>query len=412
MRLQRNLGLIYTAALLRSLGVGLTGVLLGVYLARAGFSATRIGAVIAVGLAGVAAATLVVTLRAERLGRRRLLVFLSLLAAAGGFGLALTNSWLGVLGLAFFGMLNGMGKDRGAAYSLEQALIAETTAARQRTWAMAWFSLVLDAGLALGALAAAAPLLFQRWLGVGVLASYHLAFAAYGALNLLSGAAYLFLTAEVEAVPDSRTAASDTRATVPAVSPETKRTVGKLAGLFAIDGFGGGFLTAALIAYWFFQRFGVAEGSLATLFFVVRVLNAGSQLAAAGLARRFGLVNTMVFTHIPSSLFLMAVPLAPSFPWAVGLFLARECLVQMDVPTRQSYVVAVVAPTERAFASGATNLTRNLSWAAAPSLAGFCMEHLALGSPLVLGGGIKIFYDVLLYVAFRRLKPPEERMAE
>ena len=164
-----------------------------------------------------------------------------------------------------------------------------------------------------------------------------------------------------------------------------------------------------MIAYWFFRRFGVAEESLGPLFFVLRLANAGSYLVAAWLARRIGLLNTMVFTHIPSSLFLIAVPFAPSFAWAVAMLLARECLVEMDVPTRQSYIVAVVGPQERTFASGMTNVTRNVAWATAPSFAGYFMQHLALASPLFLGGGIKITYDLLLYIAFRRVKPPEEQ---
>jgi predicted MFS family arabinose efflux permease len=176
-----------------------------------------------------------------------------------------------------------------------------------------------------------------------------------------------------------------------------------------LDSLGGGFLTSALIAYWFFRRFSVAEESLGPLFFVLRLANAGSYLVAAWAARRIGLLNTMVFTHIPSSLFLIAVPFAPSFAWAVAMLLARECLVEMDVPTRQSYILAVVQPNERTYASGITNLTRNVAWATAPSFAGYFMQHLALAAPLFLGGGIKITYDLLLYVAFRRVKPPEEQ---
>ncbi|MGH9578265.1 MAG: MFS transporter, partial [Terriglobales bacterium] len=160
---------------------------------------------------------------------------------------------------------------------------------------------------------------------------------------------------------------------------------------------------------WFFNRFGVAEGSLAPLFAVTRVANALSHLVAARLARRFGLVNTMVFTHIPSSLLLMTVPFAPSFAWAVALFLARESLVEMDVPTRQSYVVALVAPAERTFASGMTSVVRNAGWAAAPTFAGLFMQQVSLAAPLIIAGGMKIVYDVLLYFSFRRVKPPEER---
>jgi predicted MFS family arabinose efflux permease len=193
------------------------------------------------------------------------------------------------------------------------------------------------------------------------------------------------------------------------VTAETKRLVARLTALFSLDAFGGGFLTDALVAYWFFRRFGVAEQELGLVFFAVHILNAVSHLGAAWLARRIGLVNTMVFTHLPSSLFLMAVPFAPSFQWAVALFLCREALVEMDVPTRQSYVAALVRPEERTFASGITNLARNVFWAAGAGVAGLLMQTLSFSAPLILGGGTKVGYDLLLYRSFRRLKPPEER---
>jgi predicted MFS family arabinose efflux permease len=179
--------------------------------------------------------------------------------------------------------------------------------------------------------------------------------------------------------------------------------------LFAIDAFGGGFLTDALISYWFFRRFGIAESQLALLFFTVHVLNALSHLGAAWLARRIGLIKTMVFTHLPSSMFLIAAAFMPSPRWAIVLFLLRESLVEMDVPTRQSYVAAVVQPGERTFAAGVTNLVRNGAWAAASAVAGVFMQQVAFAAPLLLGGGLKIIYDGLLWRAFRHLAPPEER---
>jgi MFS family permease len=214
---------------------------------------------------------------------------------------------------------------------------------------------------------------------------------------------YSFASASVEV---SKSAA---RASRHNITPATKKVVVKLAGLFSLDAFGGGFLTDALVAYWFFRRFGVAEASLGVLFFAVHLLNAASHLGAAWLARRIGLVNTMVFTHLPSSLFLIAAAFAPSVKWAVLLFLCREALVEMDVPTRQSYVAAVVLPHERTFASGIANLARNVFWAAGSSVAGFFMQSVAFSAPLVIGGGAKIGYDLLLYRAFRKIKPPEER---
>jgi predicted MFS family arabinose efflux permease len=196
-----------------------------------------------------------------------------------------------------------------------------------------------------------------------------------------------------------------------APSGQGRRIVHRIAALFAIDAFGGGFLTDALVSYWFFHRFGLTEQALGWLFFVVHLLNACSHLGAAWIAQRIGLVNTMVFTHLPSSVFLIAVPFASSSSWAVALFLLRETFVEMDVPTRQSYVAALVEPYERPYASGITNITRTGAWAAASSLSGFIMQRLAFSAPLVVGGTLKIVYDLLLYRNFRRLRPPEEQNA-
>ncbi len=403
MRLNRNLFLIYSAAFLRACGVGLTGVILGIYLSQGGFSATFIGVAVAAGFVGAALATLAVSYHADRLGRRRTLIVLSLLAALGG-GVALATSRLFVLLLAFIGMVNGMGRDRSAASALELAILPGSIPDERRTMALAWYNLVLDAGHASGALLALAPYLLRQWFEFTPIASYQMTFAIFSAVNLLGGIFYLFLSPQMEVV-----SAGAAKGIASRVSPESRRIVMRLAALFSLDGLGGGFLTGTLVAYWFFRRFGVTEASLGPLFFAVRVVNAGSYLIAAWLARRIGLINTMVFTHIPSSLFLMAAALAPSFRWAVALFIVREFLVEMDVPTRQSYTVAVVRPEERTYASGFTGLTRGLSWAAGSTFAGYVMQHLALATPLFLGGGLKIVYDFLLFAAFRRVKPPEEQ---
>jgi predicted MFS family arabinose efflux permease len=189
---------------------------------------------------------------------------------------------------------------------------------------------------------------------------------------------------------------------------ESKRVIARLALLFGIDSVGGGFLNSALIAFWFFRSYGTSEADLALLFFAARVLNAASHIAAAWLASRIGLLNTMVWTHLPSSLFLILAPASPSAPIAAALFLAREALVEMDVPTRQSYVMAVVQPHERTFASGVTNVTRNVAWAVGPSVAGAVMQHIALAGPLIIGGVLKIGYDLMLFASFRHVRPPEE----
>ncbi len=405
MRPDRDLVLIYAAAFLRSLGVGMTGVVLGIYLFHAGFSATFIGVVIAAGMGGAALATTVTSLGADRLGRRRTLVGLSLLVAAGGVGFSLAKSAPGILLFALFGMINGTGTDRGPAFALDQAVIPQLTSNQNRTLALSWYGLVLDWGHAIGALGAGLPMLLQHLLRVDLVFSFRLTFLVYAGLNLLTSVLYLVLSPPVEVVRGEVNGPAG-RVTV---SPQTRRIVIKLAALSGIDSLGGGFLSDALIAYWFFRRFGVPETSLGVLFAVGNLLNSVSYLFAAWLARRIGLLNTMVFTHIPSSLFLIAVPFAQSFGWAIVFLLAREALVEMDVPTRQSYIVGVVHSNERTFASGITNVTRNVARAMSPSLAGYLMQHLALAIPMFLGGGIKIGYDLLLYRAFRRLKPPEEQ---
>ena len=401
--MNKDLLLINTSAFLRSVSVGLTGVVVGIYLFRNGFSSASIGLVIGAGLAGAAVATVVVTLQADHLGRRSTLFFLALLSSIAGIALAINPPFSLLLVLAFVGMLNGMGTDRSAAFALEQAIIPGLVPDSRRTWTLAWYNVVLDTGGAVGALAAGLPLVLVKWSGLSLPRAYQAVFLGYAAVNALTGLLYLLLSRTVEVAKVPNAAWRPTR-----VSPATKSVITKLAGLFSLDAFGGGLLTDALLAYWFFRRFGASEESLGILFFVVRLLNALSHLGAAWLARRIGLVKTMVFTHLPSSLFLLAVPFAPSFKVAVILLLCREALVEMDVPTRQAYVAAVVRPDERTFASGITNLARNVFWAVGSTVAGLLMQNVALSAPLAIGSGAKISYDVLLYRSFRKLKPPEE----
>jgi MFS family permease len=403
---QRNLILICIAAFLRSMSTGTLGVVLAVYLSRNGLTAAWIGVIIAAGLAGSAFATALVSYRVEMLGRRYSLVILSTLSAFGGIALLLFRSPAVLLAAAFIAMLNGMGTDRSAAFAIEQAAIPSLVADANRTWALSWYNVVLDAGGALGALSGALPGVVPRISSVDIGSAYQWLFAAYTAVNLCAAGIYLFLSNDIEV---RKGPAGPARDRAPAIAPEARRIVRRISALFALDAGGGGFLADALLAYWFFERFGMNEQGLGLLFFVIRILNATSHLGAAWLATRIGLVNTMVFTHLPSSLFLLAVPLAPSFPVAAALLLAREALVEMDVPTRQSYIAAMVQPHERIYASGITNLTRTLSWAVTSSAAGALMQYVAFSAPLVLGGGMKVVYDILLYRNFRHLKPPEER---
>ncbi|HYM77093.1 MAG TPA: MFS transporter [Candidatus Dormibacteraeota bacterium] len=400
----RDRVLINASGFLRSLGFGFLGVVLGIYLFRTGHSSFQIGAIIAVGLAGSAAATLFVSFAADRLGRRSSLIVLSLLSVIPALVLAFSPGLAVLLLAAFFGMLNGTGTDRSPTFVLDQAILPGLAPDSSRTWNLALYNALLDGGGSLGALCSSLPLLLHDRFGSPLLSEYRTLFFAYAGLCLTVAAFYWFLSPAVEVA----TPLPAGRQTSP-LAPGTKSVVARLTALFSLDAFGGGFLTDALVAYWFFRRFGMAERDLGLVFFAVHVLNAGSHLAAAGLAKRIGLVNTMVLTHLPSSLLLIAVPFAPSLRWALILFLCREALVEMDVPTRQSYVAAVVGASERTFAAGVTNLARNVFWAVGSAVGGFLMQAVSFSAPLVVGGGTKIFYDVLLYRSFRRLKPPEER---
>lgn len=378
--------LLYAAAFLRATATAMMAVLLGLYLARRGLDTAALGIVVAAGLAGAATASLVVTLAGDGIGRRRALVLLTGLSAAGATLAALVDHPVALGAAAFVGMLNGMGRDRGAALILEQAALPATTSDAERTAVFARYNVLQDVGHALGSLLAAVPALG------------HHPFAVYVLLLAAALPLYRRLSPAVESATMGRQP----------LSAASRPIVAKLCALFAVDSLGGGFLTTALVALFFHERFGVGEAGLGLLFFGARAANAVSHIVAARLAARFGLVNTMVFTHIPSSLLLATVPFAPSFGAAAALFLLREGLVEMDVPTRQSYVMAVVRPEERTVASGVTHLVRMAAWAVAPAFAGVFMKHASAATPFVIGAAMKISYDILLYAAFRRLRPPEE----
>jgi MFS family permease len=377
-------------------------VLIGIHLAKLGFDPATIGSVVSAGLAGAAAAALLVTTSADRIGRRRALVAMGVLGALGGAVVAVTSQATVLWLAAFFGMLNGMGRDRGASMILDQVLLPATTTDERRTYVFAYYNVAQDVGHALGALLAGAPALLRPLLHVSEESALRYGVALYAALLLATALLYLGLSPASEAPVSARKTA---------ITPETRRIVTRISALFALDSLGGGFLTTAMLSLFFYTRFGVGEGAVGLLFFAARSANALSHVVAAWLARRIGLVNTMVFTHIPSSLLLITVPFAPTFPIAAALFVLREGLVEMDVPTRQSYVMAVVRPEERTFASGVTHLVRLGAWAVAPGFAGLFMRGASLAAPLFIGAGMKIGYDILLYFAFRSVRPPEESSA-
>ncbi len=391
---------LYAAALLRALAIGLMAVLIGLYCARLGFSAVQIGIVLSAALWGSALAALATMLAGRHVSERVLLVALTLLPMAGGALIASTDSFAVLAAAAFAGMINVHGRDRGAIPILEQAMFPATTTDADRTRVFAWYNVMLDGGYAAGGLLAGLPTLLERFAGLPELDGMRVAIAIFCALYLASAALYARLPARV-----GDTAPAGLRD----LSPESRPIVAKISGLFFLDALAGGFIGTAIFAYFFAERFGASAATIAILFSAGRTLSAFSHFAAAWLARRIGLVNTMVYTHIPSSLLLFTVVAAHDFAWAAFFFLLREALNEMDVPTRQSYTMAVVKPHERLAAAGLTNLVRSGGWALAPGFAGWLMQAAGLGAPLVLAGVGKIAYDLLLWREFRRLKPPEER---
>ena len=392
--------IIYAAGLLRAVANGLIGVIAGIYLAKLGFDAAAIGAVLSAGIAGATLAAGYVTLWGDRVGRRRGLMLLAGLSAAGGLAVALASDELVVGVAAFVGMLNALGKDRAAALALEQAILPGTVEAAGRTRMFAWYNLIQDIGHGVGAALATLPYLLRVAGGFSELGSLRAAVLLYASLFAAAALLYALLGPRAEAAgrEEKLRLASDSRAILTRMSL-----------LFALDSFAGGFLGSALFAYFFYQRFGVSEAEIGVLFVGARIMNAFSHLGAAWLAQRIGLVRTMVFTHTPSSLLLLTIPFADHFGAAALLFLLREGLSEMDVPTRQSYLMAVVRPEERTFAGGVTNLARMAARAFAPVLAGSAMQAFALWTPLAAAALMKIGYDWLLYASFRGVKPPEER---
>ncbi|HZT64099.1 MAG TPA: MFS transporter [Burkholderiales bacterium] len=396
----RDRRIVFSAGFLRAVANGLIGVVAGIYLAELGFEPGTWGAILGFGVAGTAVGAAGVMFWGDRIGRRRWLIMLGVIAAAGGAVFAFSTDAVVLSAAAFLGMLNSLGKDRAAALALEQAILPSTGDDAGRTRAFAWYNVVQDIGHGLGAALAVLPTLLRDSAGFDHMHSLRVAVIVYAVLYAATAVLYLSLSKQAEAP----TAALDLT-----IAPESRSILTKMSFLFALDSFAGGFQGSALFAFFFHQQFGASEATIGLLFVGARIMNAASHLGAAWLAARIGLVNTMVFTHTPSSLLTFTIPFTGSFEVAAILFLLREGLSEMDVPTRQSYLMAVVRPEERTFAGGVTNLARMCARAVAPFLAGTAMQTVALGAPIMAAAGLKLVYDGLLYFSFRKLKAPEER---
>jgi MFS family permease len=383
----------------RAIGDGFVSILLPAYLLALGNSPFRVGVLTTATLLGSASLTLFAGRITARFGHRRPLLAASTLMALTGLGFAGFESFWPLLVVAFVGTLNPSSGDVSIFLPLEHSLLSHSAGETQRTRVFAYYSLSGSLMGAVGSLGAALPQAFGDWTGVPALTAMRLMFAVYAALGIVAALLY-------RGVADAGT---DTPVT--AKLGPSRRNVLWLTALFSVDAFGGGFIVQSILALWLFRTFNLPVATAADIFFGTNLFAAGSYLAAVPISKRFGLVNTMVFTHLPSSLFLLLIPFVPNVWIAVGLLMARSLLSQMDVPTRTSYVMAVVTPPERAAAASLTAVPRSLAAAVSPVLAGALLGLTSFAWPLIVGGGLKIAYDAALLIRFRGVRPPEESSA-
>ena len=400
---QRDITLLFTTRIIRLFCYGFLSVILALYLSETGLTEKQIGLLFTLTLAGDAGISLWLTTSADRLGRKRTLLIGALLMLGAVVVFILTNNVIILMAAAIIGVISPSGNEIGPFLSVEQAGLTQLISNEKRTRVFAWYNMVGSFATATGALAGGWLAQILQGNGWTQLESYRLVLMGYAIGGFLLLILFMRVSSEIEITPSTL---------------EVKRTLGlhrsrnvvlKLSALFALDAFAGGLIVQSMIAYWFHVKFGVDSGVLGSIFFGANVLAGISALLAVPLAAKIGLINTMVFTHIPSNVLLMLVPWMPTLPLAIGLLLLRFSISQMDVPTRQSYTVAVVAPDERSAASGVTAIARSVGASLSPSLTGFLFSIPALSSaPLFLAGGLKIVYDLLLFREFRSIKPPEE----
>jgi MFS family permease len=404
---RKDVALLFTTRIIRLFCYGFLSVVLALYLIQVGLSEKVVGVIFSLTLAGDAGISLWLTTSADRFGRKQTLIAGALLMIGAGVVFIFTRNPVALAIAAIIGVISPSGNEIGPFLSVEQAALTQLLPSEKRTQTFAWYALAGSLATATGALAGGWLAQGLQQTGYSALNAYRIVLAGYALGGLIMIGLFLSLSKAVE---------------VPVVvKPEqtlflglhrSKKVVLSLSGLFAMDAFAGALLVQSLLAYWFHVKYGVDTGVLGSIFFGANILAGFSALFAARIAKRFGLINTMVFTHVPSNILLILVPLMPNLPLAIGMLLARFSISQMDVPTRQSYTMAVVAPDERSAASGVTTIARSVGAALSPSLAGLLMAVPVLFSvPFFLAGGMKLVYDFLLYRSFRVVKPPEESKA-
>ncbi len=399
--LSGDVRLLFAARIVRLFAYGFVSVVLALYLAARGLGEFGIGLLLSATLLGDAVITLWLTTIADRFGRRRTLLLGAALMVLAGTVFVLTDQPLLLALAAIIGVISPSGYEIGPFLSVEQAALTGLVPGQNRTRLFAWYHLAGSLATATGSLAGGWLAFGLQDAGLSTLAAYQGVLATYAVLGGVLVLLFLRLSARVELqqLPDSPQRRLGLH--------RSRGVVARLSALFAVDAFAGGFVIQSLLAYWFYLRFGISEAVLGSVFFVANLLAGASALLASRLAARFGLINTMVFTHLPSNILLCLVPFMPSLPWALAVLLVRFTISQMDVPTRQSYTMAVVDPDERSAASGVTTIARSLGAALSPALSGGLLA-LSMHAPFLLAGGLKIIYDLALYRSFKALKPEEE----
>jgi len=405
MKPSSNIIILFSTRIIRLFCYGFVSVVLALYLSEAGLTEGQIGLLFTLTLAGDAVITLWLTTSADRFGRKRTLILGAVLMTGAGVAFVLTRNVILLIVAAIVGVISPSGNEIGPFLSVEQAGLTQIISNKSRTQFFAWYNLVGSFATATGALSGgwlAQLLQDNQWTA---LESYRVVLIGYALGGFLLLLLFLNLTKSVEL--------ETTQATTKRVLGlhRSRAIVFKLSSLFAMDAFAGALLVQSLMAYWFHVRFGVESGVLGSIFFGANILAGFSALLAVRLANKFGLIDTMVFTHIPSNILLILVPLMPTLPLAIGILLLRFSISQMDVPTRQSYTMAVVAPDERSAASGVTAIARSVGASVSPALTGLLFSiPILFNAPFFLAGGLKIIYDLLLFREFRAVKPPEENM--
>ena len=398
--LSRDGWLLFATCGVRSFAYGFLSVVLGLYLETIGLTTTAIGWIFAAALAGGALMTIVITSVADSFGRKTLLILGAVLMATAGWVFAISSDPLLLALAAIFGTISPSGKDVGPFLSIEQAILPETTQDQHRTTIFSAYNLIGSLSGAVGALAVGLPSLFS----ISQITGYRFLVWGYVICAVVMMVVFGLLSPAIERKPKT---VSQKRA----ISVQrSRKVVAKLAGLFAVDAFAGGFIVQSIVAYWFYLRYETDLNTLGGIFFGTNLLAALSFLAAPAIARRLGLLNTMVFTHLPSNILILLVPLMPNLELAVVMLLVRNLLSQLDVPTRQSYAMAVVDPDERAASAGILSVARNAGAAIAPLFTGPILTVPSLGLPFLLAGGLKIIYDLWIFAVFRKVKPPEEEI--